>query len=204
MTSRARARRLVLVAAGIAVMCAFPASAAAHAELVRAIPADGSTVTEPVSAISGRYSEDLTSASSLKVVDASGATVATGGVDPDDDRRMVARPDVPLSNGTYTVQSTASSTDGHIERAEWTFTVEIAAPPPPTPAPTPTGTSAPETTTPAPTATPSPAPSESPSASASPGTPTSSATDVLVPIIAALAIVLIGAGFLLSRGRAAR
>jgi hypothetical protein len=157
-----------------------------------------------VTVISGRYSEDLTSASSLKVVDASGATVATGGVNPDDARQMVARPDVPLTNGTYTVQSTASSTDGHIERVEWTFTVEIAATPAPTPEPAPTGTSASNTTSPTPTTTAAPAPSASPTPSADRGAPTSSATDVLVPIIAALAIVLIGAGFLLSRNRAAR
>ena len=82
MPSRLGARRLILVAAAAAVLAAFPATALAHAELVRAIPADGSTVTEPVRVVSARYSQDLTSASSLNVLDPSGATVASGGVDP--------------------------------------------------------------------------------------------------------------------------
>jgi copper resistance protein C len=203
MTSRIGARRL-LAAAAVALLAAFPATALAHADLVRAIPADGSTVTEPVTVVSGRYSQGLTSASSLKVLDASAATVATGGVDPGDDRRMLARADVPLTDSTYTVQSTAiSAEDGDFERVTWTFTVEVAATPAPTPSPT-VGASAPPTTSPTPEATPSAAPSASPTASAEPSAPTSSTTDVLLPIVAALALVLILAGFLLNRSRAGR
>ena len=206
MPSRFGARRLLLVAAAVAVLSALPASALAHAELVRAIPADGSTVTEPVTVVSARYSQDLTSASSLNVLDASGATVASGGVGPGDDRRMLARPDVPFTNGTYTVKSTAiSAEDGDIERLTWTFTVEVAATPAPTPSAT-VGSSAPATSSPTPEATPSAAPSasQSPTPSAEPGAPTSSTTDVLLPIVAALALVLVLAGFLLNRSRAGR
>jgi methionine-rich copper-binding protein CopC len=205
MPSRIGARRLIPVAAAAAVLAAFPATALAHAELVRAIPADGSTVTGPVTIVSGRYSQDLTSASSLTVVDGSGTTVASGGVDPRDGRRMLARPDVPFSNGTYTVKSTAiSAEDGDIERVEWTFTVEIAATPAPTPSPT-SGTSA-AASSPTPEASPSAAPSasSSPTPSAEPGAPTSSTTDALLPIVAALALVLVLAGFLLNRSRADR
>jgi copper resistance protein C len=203
MTSRIGARRL-LAAAAVALLAAFPATALAHADLVRAIPADGSTVTDPVTVVSGRYSQDLTSASSLKVLDASAATVATGVVDPGDDRRMLARADVPLTDGTYTVQSTAiSAEDGDIERVTWTFTVEVAATPAPMPSPT-VGASAPPTTSPTPEATPSAAPSASPTPSAEPSAPTSSTADVLLPIVAALALVLILAGFLLNRSRAGR
>jgi copper resistance protein C len=203
MTSRIGARRL-LAAAAVALLAAFPATALAHADLVRAIPADGSTVTDPVTVVSGRYSQDLTSASSLKVLDASAATVATGVVDPGDDRRMLARADVPLTDGTYTVQSTAiSAEDGDIERVTWTFTVEVAATPAPTPSPT-VGASAPAATSPPPEATPSAAPIASPTPSAEPSAPTSSTTDVLLPIVAALALVLILAGFLLNRSRAGR
>ena len=206
MTSRIGARRLILVVAAAAVLTALPATAFAHAELVRAIPADGSTVTEPVTVVSARYSQDLTSASSLNVLDASGATVANGGVGPGDDRRMLARPDVPFTNGTYTVKSTAiSAEDGDIERLTWTFTVEVAATPAPTPSPT-VGASAPATSSPTLEATPSAAPSasSSPTPSAEPGAPTSSTTDVLLPIVAALALVLVLAGFLLNRSRAGR
>jgi methionine-rich copper-binding protein CopC len=206
MTSRTGARPLIMVVAAAAVLAAFPATAFAHAELVRAIPADGSTVTEPVMVVSARYSQDLTSASSLNVLDASGATVATGGVDPGGDRRMLARSDVPFTNGAYTVKSTAiSAEDGDIERLTWTFTVEVAATPAPTPSPT-VGASAPATSSPTLEATPSaaPSPSQSPTPSAEPGAPTSSTTDLLLPIVVALALVLVLAGFLINRSRADR
>jgi uncharacterized protein HemX len=57
--------------------------------------------------------------------------------------------------------------------------------------------------TPAATASPtaSPTPSPTPTASPDPGSQTSGTGDVLLPILAALAIVAVGAGFLLRRGR---
>ena len=72
MTSRRRAPRLVALLGALALATIFPATALAHAELVRAIPADGETVTEPVTVLSGRYSEDLTGNSNLRVLDAAG------------------------------------------------------------------------------------------------------------------------------------
>ena len=192
-----------LSAIALLVMLASPV--AAHAELLRAIPADGETVTEPVTVVSGRYSQDLSGNSRLVIKDATGSTVATGGIDPDNQRRMVARPDAPLTEGTFTVESTSvSAEDGDIERVTWTFTVEAASA---APSPSPTASSSPAES---PTAAPSTAPptasapsSSSPSPSASPGptTPTSSGSDVLLPIIAALAIVGAVAGFLLTRNR---
>src|SRR5690349_875464 len=99
------------------VILAVPGSVLAHAELQRSIPDNGATVTEPVSVVSGTYSQDLAPNSKLLVKDAAGATVATGAVDPGNVRRMVARPDAPLGNGTYEVQSTSvSADDGDIER----------------------------------------------------------------------------------------
>ena len=173
---------------------------------MRAIPADGETVTEPVTVLSGRYSEDLTGNSNLRVLDASGATVATAGIDPDNARRMIARPDPPLVDGTYTVESTTvSAADGDIDRATWTFTVAIPATPAPSPTPAaspsePTTSASPTTeATASQSASPTSAPT--PTASPDPGAPTSNTGDVILPIVAALAIVAVGAGFLLSRSR---
>jgi len=110
------------------VILAVPGSALAHAELQRSIPDNGETLTDPVTVVTGTYSQDLAANSKLLVKDASGATVATGTVDPGNVRRMVARPDAPLENGTYEVQSTSvSADDGDIERVQWTFTVAVAA-----------------------------------------------------------------------------
>lgn len=192
--------RSVAPIAALVLVLLVPALAAAHADLVRAIPADGASVGGPVTFISGQYSEDLASGSSLKVTDANGATVATGSIDPDSDRRMVARPDTPLIDGTFRVDSTAIAADGHIEKVTWTFTVTPASPEPtpvasdpgspqPTGGPTPTGTP-----TPSPTATETPAPSAEPGG-------TSGGGEVLLPILAALAIVAVGGALLLGRGR---
>ncbi len=180
----------------------MPGSALAHAELVRAIPADGATVTEPVTIVSGRYTEDLTADSSLRILDGSGTTIATGGVDPNDDRRMIARPDPPLTSGTFTVRSTAvSQVDGHPERETWTFTVAVPATPSPTPELSGSAPPASSEPTPSASAPTSPASTPSPSPSAGPSDPATSVGDVALPILAALAVVLIGAGALLRRGR---
>jgi len=187
---------LFLVAAMAALLA--PALVLAHAELETATPADRSTVTEPVAEVSGNYSEAMTpDGSSLIVKDASGATVAEGTVDPEDDTRMVATPSAPLANGTYTVESTAISTDGHAERATWTFTVAVAATPSPTPVATEVASAAPSATptpvpaTPVPSIAPTPVPSDEGS--------TGSGSDPLLPIIVALIILGAGAAYLLSR-----
>jgi copper resistance protein C len=206
MTSRIRGPRLraALLIASFVVLV-VPGSAVAHAELQRAIPADGETVTEPVTVVTGRYSQDLAANSKLLVKDGSGATVATGGVDPGDPRRMIARPATPLGDGAFEVQSTSvSADDGDIERVEWTFTVAIAASASPTAEPTQTAAASASTEATASTTASevsSPTTSVAPSPSPAPTDQTSSSNDVLLPIIAALAIVAIGGLFLLNRNR---
>jgi methionine-rich copper-binding protein CopC len=182
------------------VILAVPGSALAHAELQRSIPDNGETVTDPVTVVTGTYSQDLAANSKLLVKDASGATVATGTVDPGNVRRMVARPDAPLGNGPYEVQSTSvSADDGDIERVQWTFTVAVAASPSPTEVPSVSaGTSSPEATQ---SVVPSASATEAPSPSPAPGDSTSDSSNVILPIIAALAIVAIGGVYLLNRNR---
>lgn len=195
---------------GSFVVLALPGSVLAHAELQRAIPAEGETVTDPVTVVTGSYSQDLAANSKLLVKDASGATVATGSVDPGNVRRMIARPASPLGNGAYEVQSTSvSADDGDIERVQWTFTVALAASASPTAVASPSAEPTPICTdlcsgqpsggepSSASPASASPAPSPSPA----PGNSASDSSNVLLPIIAALAIVAIGAGYLLNRNR---
>jgi methionine-rich copper-binding protein CopC len=207
MTSRivgGRVRAALLVATILTL--AFPHLVAAHAELVRANPADGETVTRPVTAVTGRYSEDLTGGSRLVIKDGSGATVGTASVDPENDRRMIARLARALTEGDFTVESTSiSAEDGDIERLTWTFTVAMAATASPSDSPS-DGPGLSPSPSAAASLSPSPAPSANPSPTASPapGDATSGTGDVLLPIIAALAIVAIGAGFLLQRSRTPR
>jgi methionine-rich copper-binding protein CopC len=188
-----RVATLVVVAA-MAVLL-VPALVLAHADLETPTPADKSTVTEPVPEVSGIYSEAMTAdGSSLVVKNASGATVAQGTVDPEDDTRMVATPAQPLGNGVYTVESTAVATDGHIEHATWTFAVAIAA----TPSPTLSATAAISAAPTAAPVTPLPSVAPTPIPSADSGS-TGSGSDVLLPIIIALIVLGGGAAYLLSR-----
>jgi methionine-rich copper-binding protein CopC len=171
-----------------------------HAELETPTPADDAVVPPPVNEVSGIYSDAMeTTGSSLTVKSASGATVASGTVDPEDNTRMVATPSTPLQIGTYTVEWISVATDGDIERGTWTFTVGIAAPPVSSP---PTSTAPSSTPAVSPSALPATAvPSSGPTATSSAdgdGT-TGSGGDVLLPIIVALILLGGGAAYLLTR-----
>jgi len=181
-----------------ALFLVFPAAVAAHAELDLPTPADGATVEGTPDEVSGTFTQRIDpDGSSLVLRDTADTVVARGDPDPDDDRRM-AIADLPeLAPGTYEVQwTTMSAEDGELARGTWSFTVAAALTTPGTPAPTATALSsasassaaAPATTAPNPSVTPSPT---DPAAGDGGG--------AVLPIVAALAIVVIAAGFLLSR-----
>jgi LPXTG-motif cell wall-anchored protein len=198
MTTRPTLARSFALAATAAFLLLFPAVAAAHAELDVPTPGDGATVEGTPAEIFGTYTQDINpDGSSLVLRDAANAVVARGGVDPADDRRMVIT-DVPeLAPGEYLVQSTTvSAEDDELDRATWSFTVVAA----PTPTLAPTATAAPSASA-VPTPEPTPAASVSPSPSITPPADQSGSSDVVLPIVAGLAIVLIAAAFLLSRRR---
>jgi methionine-rich copper-binding protein CopC len=205
MTPVPHRRRPGAIAASIAALTLLllPATVLAHAELETTTPDDGAVVEGTPTEIVATFSEALDDGSSLSLRDAAGDEVARSEPDPDDPTRMVIA-DVPeLAPGAYTVRWTASSDDGHLERDTWSFTVAVVLTPSPTTAPTASATPAPSTA-PTPTVAPTPSSAASPTASPAPGDgdPTSG-TDVLIPIIAGLAIVAIAGGVLLSRrGRA--
>jgi methionine-rich copper-binding protein CopC len=175
--------------------------AAAHSELVSSKPAAGETVVGNPEEISGQYSETLDpDGSSLVLVDPNGTNVARGGVaaGATDSKEMSIDPVPQLAPGVYTVKSTTKSAeDGDIDRKTWQFRV-VAPSPSPTVEPSPT---AEPSSTPEPTA--SPTATVAPSASPAPGSSTGSGGDVILPIVAALAIVAIGGSLLLTRGRRA-
>jgi methionine-rich copper-binding protein CopC len=199
MTSQRGARRLAVVAASISAWLLLPGVAAGHAELVRAIPADGATVEGTPEEISATFSEPLeTDGSTLSLRNTAGERLAVGRVDADDRTRLIIDPVPELVVGTYEVRWQAATADGHIERDTWSFTVAAALKTPGTPTPSESARASAGAT---PSPTPSPAASPTPSPSPAPGGSTSSLSDVALPIVAALAIVLVGASALLRRGR---
>jgi methionine-rich copper-binding protein CopC len=196
-----RIRRLAAPAVTAVLLALLvPGLVVAHAELDTPTPADKSTVTTPVTEVSGTFTQRVkVDGSKLLVKDASGATVAQGGRDPGDNQRMVATPATPLGSGSYLVEwTTISAEDDELARGTWTFTVAVA----PTPSPTPVATAAASATA---VATPSAAPSSAPPTIAptpvpSAGGPTSgSGSDVILPIIIALIVLGAGAAYLFSR-----
>jgi methionine-rich copper-binding protein CopC len=199
--------RSLLVGAALVLVLA-PAVALGHAELDTSTPSDGDTVTGTPPLIEATYTEDLDpDGSSLVLVDASGKELATGGVATTSEAtKQMTIPTVPeLAPGEYTVKSTTKSTaDGDVDRTTWSFTV-IAAPSP-TPSPvastaptaTPTAAASPSTAASAPVVASVPAVTPAPSPSGG-GEPAASTSDVLLPIIAGLAIVIVAAVWLARR-----
>jgi hypothetical protein len=139
----------------------------------------------------------------MSLLDEDGATIATGTIDPANPTRL--RIDPPeLQPGDYEVQWKSIADDGHLETGTFTFTVSAPVTPPPSLAPTPSEeVSAPPSASAAPTVS---APSTPSPAAAEPSPPASAAgaSDVLLPIIAAVVIVGALGGYLLMRRRPAR
>jgi methionine-rich copper-binding protein CopC len=200
MTVRTTRARVAALAAVAATLLLFPAIVAAHAELLEATPADGATVEGTPAEISATFDEPLlTDGSTFSIRNAAGERLAVGQIDPDDSTRLIIDPVPELAPGKYEIRWRAATADGHAENDTWTFTVTAAPTPAPTPEPTAASSASAE---PTPSATPEPSTTAAASPSASPGPSDpagASDGDVILPIIAALAIVLVAAGFLLSR-----
>ena len=202
----------ILLAAATALVLLLPGLAAAHAELQTSTPADTAVVQGTPPEISGTYSERVkVDGSSLVLQDAgTGKELATGGVDPADDKRMAITPVPELVPGDYIVKSTTvSADDNDIDRQQWIFTVVPVTAPTASPSEAPTATPAPTSsasastapsasTSPSATTAPSLAPTPAPSPSGS-GDSTGSGSDVLLPILVVLVLLAVLGGYLFTR-----
>jgi methionine-rich copper-binding protein CopC len=193
------------VALLLAVAMLAPATVLGHADLDTSDPADGASVAAPFAGpITMEFTEDLAPESGAELRDGAGDVAATAVVDG---ATITLTPDAALADGEYEVRWTSVADDGHIERGSFLFTVLPEATPEPTASatPTPAATASPTaeaTSTASAEGTPSavPAASDGPVPSAAPdGGSTSSGSDVLLPILAAVAIVGGLAVFLLRR-----
>ena len=169
------------------------------------MPADGEVLTTPPTLVTLAFTEGLNaSKSSFLLLRAGGEEIATGSASGDGETTMSAT-DLELEPGDYVIRWTAVADDGHVERGRLTFSVEEPAPTPspsPTPAPTEAASeSASASPSASPVSTPTATPAPSPSADTTPVA--SGGTDVLLPIVAALAIVGVVAYLVLRRGRTA-
>lgn len=128
-----RSRWWVAVAiAGAAVVPASPA--AAHTELDFTLPADGTTVGEPVSEITVGFTEPVTLVGNgFEILTPDGVVIEPFPV-TDDDMTFRLPLDPPLAGGSVGVRYEVAAEDGHV--LEGSFVFDVAAPAPTTPPPT--------------------------------------------------------------------
>jgi hypothetical protein len=116
-----RARALLC----LLVLLAVPATASAHAVLVKSSPARRAVLRQPPARVELVFNERLEPAySTVSVWTAANARIDDGKVvvGPDDPRRLsVGLP--PLTHGAYTVKFRVLSVDGHL--VEGTFPFEV-------------------------------------------------------------------------------
>jgi hypothetical protein len=112
--------------ASFALACAMTtmaASAQAHARLVSASPADGSTVVSP-RAISLTFSERFAAPfSTVEVEDGRGRAVALTKTVSQDGKTLGGSFSAPLPGGAYRVSWAIAAADGHRMTGSYTFTV---------------------------------------------------------------------------------
>ena len=188
-TRRWRLRRLLAVPVLVlGVVLATGTAAQAHTALRSTDPADGSTVTGPLTTVgltfSGRVFLD-----EVTVTGPAGDSAAAG--EATVEGASVTQPVTLADPGAYTVAYEVTSDDGHPLQGRLTFTY---APPVP---PTTTGQAAPSPPEPQATSEPS-------GAAAGTASEGSAGLPGWVPASAAAAVLAAGAGFLVSRRRAGR
>ena len=191
--------RVLPLLAGALLALAAVSPVLGHAELVSSDPANKAVLDTPPTVITLTFDEGVVGKSSFKLIGPAGDTVGTGGPANDGDDTMTLD-GLALTPGAYTIEWTSVADDGDVERGSLTFTVNEPTPAPatPTPAPSQASTAPSASPSPTPTATPVPSPAVDPEPVA-----TSSGTDVLFPIIAALALIGVIGALLLRRNRAA-
>ncbi|HEY3336619.1 MAG TPA: copper resistance protein CopC [Candidatus Limnocylindrales bacterium] len=191
-------RRVSPLLAGALLALGLVAPVLGHAELISSDPDDTAVLGTPPTVITLTFSEGVVGKSSFKLLGPDGATIGTGGPVGDGPDTMTLN-GLSLAPGGYTIEWTSVANDGDVQRGTLTFTVNEPASGAATPSPPPSQASA------APTASPSPAVAATPAPSRSADTTpvSSSGTDVLLPIVAALALVGGIGAVVLRRNRAA-
>jgi methionine-rich copper-binding protein CopC len=194
---------LALAAAIVGLLVLGVVPAFAHAELVSSDPADGARLPTSPTTITLTFSEGVNAKKSSFDLKQGGTVLGTGKAAADGDATMTLD-GVSLDPGDYAIQWTSVAEDGDLLRGTIGFTVLQPA--------STAGASPTAATSPTPTplctdecggsATPV-APTPSPQASSATAPPSSSGSDVLLPIVIGLLVLAAAGAFLFSRTRRA-
>jgi methionine-rich copper-binding protein CopC len=140
-------RRFGAVALALGLLVASTSSAFAHARYDRSEPPAGSTIDGQPFVLTAYFTQELTSKSTMRVLDANGVQIDLGDGhvdlnDPDRKIMYVTLPELPV--GVYTVEYSAESAeDGHAEPGTFAFGVGMTPPSATGPAYQPSGGSSP-------------------------------------------------------------
>lgn len=119
-------KRFMSVITASAFTVAMSTNAFAHSHLGATNPADGETVTEPLTQITLQFDGEIEQGSYIDVISSTGTTfeanmlIETG--------VLTGTFATPLPNDTYTVDWSIISADGHPLEGEYTFTVALPEP----------------------------------------------------------------------------
>ena len=195
---RSRLRHALPLLVALAGALAVAPIALAHAALVSSDPADKAVLGAPPTTITLTFSEGLQAAKSSFKVSGPGGAVGTGTPAADGDTVMILG-GLTLGAGAYAIEWTSAAADGDIERGTLSFTVTEASPA--------AATSSAPSQTPPQSSTPSAVPgvAASPVATSVPAADPAAAsgTDVVLPIVAGLALAALIGFLVLRRNRAA-
>lgn len=119
------ARKATLIL--LLLLLALPSMAWGHAEYKEASPGKGEVVTTEINEINLIFSTNIEALSTLELLDSNG-NVVEGEVTAEGDQLHAAFA-APLPSGNYTVNWRTLGVDGHVLHGDYTFTVELPAPP---------------------------------------------------------------------------
>jgi copper resistance protein C len=121
---------LIAGSAALVLFVALASHAYAHAQLIKAEPAQRATVTDPPKQVGLWFDEDVEGDyARLSVMDSSGKPVTeTKPVIAADDPKFLELALPALGPGKYTVKYRVLSVDGHVVEDSYDFTVQEKAP----------------------------------------------------------------------------
>ena len=111
----------------VGIFNATATTISAHTHLSSTNPADGDTVTEPLTEITLTFEGQIEQGSTFELIGADGTSVALESITVADGE-MTGTLAAPLESGDYIVQWNSISADGHPMEGEFSFTVAAPAP----------------------------------------------------------------------------
>lgn len=119
-------KKIVLILLCIMITLSVGGNAFAHNHLSSTNPADGETITVPLTEVSLTFEGQIEQGSTLELTTAEGESINLDNISIADGV-MTAVLNNPLEKGTYVVNWTSISADGHPLEGEFTFAVETPA-----------------------------------------------------------------------------